>query len=200
MPLKTHRKQYSMGFAACSLRLNESIQVSKIFLELKDWSLVKQEVNIRNVLQARTPGTLKRLYQEISSRLRLLKEDEMKLLVYGTTQDQICLVWLAICRRYRFIAEFAKEVIQAKFLRLDTKLEISDFENFFEEKSQLYEELESISDITKKRARQIIFQMMREAKILSDANMLQGIILSEQFLKAIRVDKKNTSLYFPHII
>lgn len=186
-----------MGFTGCNLKLHESIQISALLLELKDWRLVKSQVNNSNLLQTRTPGTLKRLYQEISSRLRFLSTEELSLLVGGTLQEQKCLLWLAICRRYGFIREFAREVIRDKFLKAEYDLSIHDFERFFEEKSRLEPQLESLSYVTKKRARQMIFQISKEVDILSETNIIQGIILSQDFRETTNKVDKNSYLYFP---
>ena len=37
-------------------------------------------------------------------------------MVEGSSQEQKAVLWLAVCRHYRFIHEFATEVLREKFL------------------------------------------------------------------------------------
>ena len=120
-----------MSFTTGSLFRQESLKVAELFIACGDWNAVRKNVLSENLLQARTLNTLKRVYREISSRLKTLCEDELALMVNGTPQDQNQLLWLAVCRRYTFIADFSKEVLREKFISFKGVLQYEDFDAFF---------------------------------------------------------------------
>jgi len=45
-----------------------------------------------------------------------------EILVDGTRSEHNCQLWLATCKRYSFIQEFASEVLREKFLCMETEL------------------------------------------------------------------------------
>ena len=104
--------KYTMPFTTGGLFLHESMTVAGLYLALGDWTAVRDRVISGNLLQTRTVNTARRIIGEISARLELLTEEEMGILMEGSRQDRQHILWMAVCRRYRFIREFAVEVIR----------------------------------------------------------------------------------------
>ncbi|MDD4180637.1 MAG: DUF1819 family protein, partial [Victivallaceae bacterium] len=99
--------RYSMSFTTGSLFLRESVKLVPLYLDLGGWDAVRDKVITENLLQTRTLNTLKRVCREVISRLRVLSPNELEFLVEASHQEQAYLLWIAACRRYRFIADFA---------------------------------------------------------------------------------------------
>lgn len=192
-----HTELYSMSFIAGALLLSDSVQLATLFLELGDWNLVRDVVIDKNLLQMKKIKSSLRLYQEICSRLKTLTVEELELLVHGSVQDQSHLLWLAICRRYKFIADFAVEVLREKFLTLIGELNNEDFDIFFHQKSEMHEELDAIKPVTRVKARQVLFRMLRDANLLSSDRRIKGTILSSAFLNVILPEQRHDLLFFP---
>jgi len=190
-------KKYSMSFTTGSLFRQESLKVARLFIDFRDWNAVRKKVLSENLLQTRTLNTLKRVYREISSRLKTLCEDELALMVNGTPQDQSHLLWLAVCRRYTFIADFAKEVLRERFIGFKAVLHYEDFDAFFNQKAEWHDELDRIAHATQVKVRQIIFKMMREAGLLTDSHIINPVMLSAQLLQAIPQPQRQDLLIFP---
>ena len=190
-------KKYSMSFTTGSLFRQESLKIAELFLNLHDWNAVRKQVLSENLLQSRTLNTLKRVYREISSRLKTLCEEELALMINGTPQDQSQFLWLAVCRRYEFIADFAKEVLRERFIDFKTVLQYEDFDAFFNQKAEWHDELDRIAHATQVKVRQIIFKMMREAGLLTDSHIINPVVLSAQFLQAIPRQQRQDLLIFP---
>ena len=89
--------KYNMSFTAGGLLYHESVEVAKLYLSLTNWPSVRGKVFENNVLQARTQNTAKRIFREISSRLDLLTKEQLEILAEGSYQEQIQILWLAIC-------------------------------------------------------------------------------------------------------
>ena len=78
------------------------------------------------------------------------------------------LLWVAVCRRYPFIREFATEVLREHFLVLRRRLVFADFDHFLNAKALWHAELDDIAKSTQLKLRQNLFRMLREADLLSD--------------------------------
>jgi hypothetical protein len=186
-----------MSFTAGSLFPRESVKLTALYLDLGDWDAVRDKVITENLLQARTLNTLKRVCREVVSRLRTLSQSELEFLVEAIHQEQAYLLWLAVCRRYRFIADFAVEILRERYITLKTDLTYEDFDSFFNRKSEWHSELDEITPATRGKLRQVLFKMLREADLLTANNMINAAMLSPVFLDMINQGSRRDVLYFP---
>lgn len=191
------KDRYSMSFTTGSLFHRESVKLASLYLNLGDWNSVHEKVIAENLLQTRTLNTLKRVGSEVISRLKTLSPDELEFLVAGSHQEQAWLLWLAVCRRYRFIADFAVEVLRERCITLKNDLTCEDFDSFFNQKSEWHLELDEITPATRGKLRQVLFKMLREADLLTANNMIHAAMLSPGLLELIRQGRPKDVLYLP---
>ncbi len=189
--------RYSMSFTTGTLFYRESVRLATLFVDLKDWKIVRNTVLADNLLQARTQNTSKRVCQEIISRLKTLSVQELELLNKGTSQEQAYLLWLAICRRYTFIGDFAVEIIRERFISLKTDLSNEDFEAFIHKKSEWHSEIDAIQSSTRSKLRQVLFKMLREAELLTVNNTINAALLSPRLVQVIAHHQRQDLLFFP---
>lgn len=189
--------RYIMSFTTGSLFYHESVKLVGLYLNLGEWNLVHDKVIAENLLQTRTLNTLKRVYREVVSRLKTLNPAELEFLVEASHQEQAYLLWLAICRRYRFIADFAVEVIRERYISLKTDLTYEDFDSFLNRKSEWHSELDEISLATRSKLRQVLFKILKDADILTANNIINVAMLSPRLLELIHQGNRNEVLYFP---
>lgn len=185
-----------MSFTAGALLQSESVTIAKLYLELGSWNEVKDKAIANNVLQSRAVSTLKRISYEIISRLSTLTSEELILLVNSSHKDQAYLIWMAVCRHHKFIADFATEVLRERFITFKPDLQYSDFDVFFNRKCDWHSELDGLSISTKKKLRQVLFKMLREADFLDGKNNIQATILSPRLLDAIERNGGRDIMYF----
>lgn len=188
---------YSMSFTTGGLFYHESVKLAALYLEHRDWNIVRDRVLTENLLQARTINTSKRICREVISRLKSLTPSELDLLVQIIPQEQGYLLWLAVCRQYRFIAEFALEVIRERYITLKTDLKNEDFDSFFNKKSEWHAELDGIKPSSRIKLRQVLFKILREAGLLSSKNTIISAIFSKILLEVISQGNKRDLLFFP---
>lgn len=186
-----------MSFTTGSLFHRESVELTALYLDLGDWSSVRDKVIAENLLQTRTLNTLKRVCREIISRLRTLTLGELEFLVEGSHQEQAYLLWLAVCRRYRLIADFAVEVLRERYITLKSDLTHEDFDSFFNRKSEWHLELDGITSATRGKLRQVLFKMLREADLLTANSMIHTAMLSPRLLSLIQQGSHRDILHFP---
>lgn len=188
---------YCMSFSTGGIFLRESVDFAVLFLELKDWDSVRDKVLQGNLLQARTMNSSKRISSEIISRLKTLNPVEIDFLVHGSSHEQKHLLWLAICRYYKFIADFAVEVIRERYISLKSDLPYEEFDFFFNKKSEYHHELDQIRTSTRAKLRQVLFKILREVDILSENNIIHAAMPSPRLIKAAASANQQDIMVFP---
>jgi hypothetical protein len=186
-----------MSFTAGALLHQESLTVAALFDELGDWNATRDRVLDENLLRMRTSQAAKRIFREVSSRLKQLTPAELALLLDGTPQEQGHLLWLAVCKRYRFIYDFAVEVVREKFIRLDFDLPYDAYDVFFNHKAEWHSEVEGVAESTRKKLRQVLFKMMREANLLTQDDQIVPAMLTPRTIELIAADSPSYLLAFP---
>ena len=189
--------KYSLSFTTGALLYHESVKLAELYFDLGAWPTVRTQVLDQNLLQARTLSTAKKICREIISRLKLLTPDEMEILVDGTTQEQGHMLWLAVCKRYRFIFDFATEVLREKFLHLDLELTYEDYDTFFNAKAQWHDDLARLTETMQTKIRQVVFKMLREADLLTRDNTINPPMLTPRLVKAVCSGSQADIAVFP---
>lgn len=190
-------KKYNMSFTTGSLYHYESVTIVELYIELQDWNAARNKAITENLLQSRTLSTLKKVCGEVLSRLKTLSPRELNYLAQTNHQEQAYLLWIAVCRRYEFIADFATEVLRERYITLKSDLSYEDFDAFFNQKAEWHEELERITQSTRSKSRQVLFRILREANLLSDNNIIHAAMLSSELLVLLREECANDIFYFP---
>ena len=176
---------YKLSFTGAGLAVSESLKIAEAYIQLKDWEAVRRKAREENILQARTGASLRRTYREIAPRLVQLNEEQIKLLVEGSYQEQRQLLWYAVCKRYAYIREFAVEVLHEKFMRLDYELTDFDYQAFFSRKADWHEELDRLTKTTRVKIKTVLFRMLREAGLISEAHQIIPTTLLERVAQAL---------------
>ncbi len=189
--------KYSITFARRGLLLLDSTTLTDLYFKLHDWSKVRQHAIEENLLQTRTVSTAKKHSSEIVSRLRTLTEEQLHLLATAAIDEQRYLLWLAVCKRYKLLFDFAQEVLHEKYLQLDLRLSYEDYDQFFNSKAEWHEELSRLSMETHRKARQTVFQLMREAQLINKHNEILPVFVSAKFLRIVCQDSKDNLSIFP---
>lgn len=195
--VSTDSLHYSMSFTSGALLSHESITVAKIFSELADWGAVRDRVVAGNRLQMRTHNASQRICREVTSRLKKLTTTQLEIVLDGSQQEQCQVLWLAVCKRYCFIYDFAAETMREKFLRLDLHLTYEDYDIFFNGRAEWHPEVACVRSVTRGKQRQIVFKMMHEAGLLSGDRRIIPALLSARLADAIRCDDPAHFAVFP---
>ena len=127
--------KYTLSFNTRAALILDTITIARLYTEIGNWNDVRDTVLEHNTLQARTISTLKRIYSEISNRLKTLSDDEIDLLVKGTgherEKEQKQIVWLGICKRYLLIRDFTIEVLSHYYDKAQYSLSQDDYDAFY---------------------------------------------------------------------
>lgn len=190
-------EKYQMSFTTGGLFYRESVKIAELHAQLSEWNDVRARVLNDNLLQVQTANSTKRISREIISRLKCLAEEEMGLLVKGSRQEQIQILWVSICRKYKFIHEFVINVLREKYLRHNLSLTIDDYNAFFNAKAQWHDELAKLSSSTQVKLRQVVFRIMKEAEIITRDGKIKPGILSPRIVGVLKKHSHADFAFFP---
>jgi len=186
-----------MSFTTGGIFRQESIVFSELYLESGDWRSIREQVFDKNILQTRTISTATKRFREIHKRLQTLSLKELELLIEGGVHEQAYILWLAICRCYQFIGDFAIEVLRERYITLKGDLNYEDYDFFFAKKEENHPELEKIKLSSQKKLRQVLFKMLKEADLLMDNNLINAAMLTPRLINVISLTDSKDLLFFP---
>lgn len=190
-------ERYQLSFTTGGLFLHEASAVAECYLRLGDWPATRARVRQDNLLQVRTAAAATRISKEITARLQQLNELELQTLLESGFRDQAYLLWVAACRRYAFIHDFAIEVLREQYLLLRRQLAFADYDSFYNGKALWHAELDEIARSTQLKLRQNLFRMLREADLVSDQHEIHPAQLSPHLAQLLAKQGRQELLVFP---
>jgi hypothetical protein len=188
-------KNYSLSFTAGSLLFKETKDVIEIYLTQLDWIKSYKIVLDENILQYRSQRAVKRVFSEIKQRIAQLTVDDLNYLLASDRETQVGIIWIAICMQYRIIYEFISETVPNKIIMLDNNLSYLDYDRFFELKAEENEALAKTAESTQKKAKSVIFKMLRQVGILNQEQLSPMILPNRLGDFIINKDKKLLRLF-----
>ncbi|MEP3524002.1 MAG: DUF1819 family protein [Hyphomicrobiales bacterium] len=193
-------QNYKMSFSTGGLLLNESIEVARLHVESETWEQTILRAMDEMATSLPKLASNRRTLREISNRLLTLSSKERAYLTQNADRsEQQALLWIATCRAYRFIREFAVEVIRERYLSYQLDLPLESFDILFEAKAEWDEGLAGLSQSTRLKLRQIMFRMMREAGVISLDYRIQTAILSTCLRNMLKEQNPEELAVFPGI-
>ena len=188
--------RYALSFTSGALLTREAVIAAPLFLEVRDWGLVRDQLRSENSLQARTASSGFRLAREVAQRLAVLTDPELELLRDASPSERGHLMWAAACRRYALIGDFAEEVVRERFLLLTPTLGYDDFDSFVRGKALWHPELAEVKDSTLQKLRSTVFRMLTEAGLLAGGEIVNAA-LSERVRDALDAQLPSDLRYLP---
>ena len=196
--MNIEHQPYKMSFAVGGLLLNESVEVARLHNQAEPWDATLRRALEEGVTSLPKAASRRRTLREIVNRISTLNDDELDYLVEEADRhDQQALLWLATCRAYRFVREFATEVIRERYLSYQLDLPLESFDILLAAKAEWDEGLAGISPATRAKLRQILFRMMREANVVSDDNRILSAYVSPRFKALVGETCPQDLILFP---
>jgi len=194
------KTKYRLSFGTGNAYINESNLILKKYLENKDWKETEKYSIENNILNTNNLGSAKRIFREISLRLKSLSNEEQEFFIRSNYVDQSILIWISICRTYRFIGDFSSMIILEKFNSYQLELDYNDFNYFYEKQKVFHEELNLLKDSTRKKLRQVIFRIMKDLNIISKTLEITPLFPSIELKEISKSTKKDLKLFLPGVI
>jgi len=182
--------KYLLSYTAVSLQAHEAEIIANLYKETLDWDRVAKSVIDDDALQKGTIATRKREFIEFKKRLQTLTSEQLAYYEKATSSDVRNLTMLSCFKLYTFIFDFATEILRNKLLLFDFQLLNSDYEAFYDSKKVAYDNLNTISEATQYKLKQVMFKMFEQAEFIDSVKnkTIQKPYLSEELIKLIVQD------------
>jgi len=182
--------KYILSYTTASLSAYESEVMVGLYLESDDWSSVRESVIDENVLQKGSLTGRRKLFNELKKRLETLTSEQLAFYVDASSSDVKNLTMLSCFKLYGFIYDFTTEVMRKKLLLFDFQVLNSNYESFYDSKAVSFENLNTISEATQKKLKQVMFKMFEQAGFIDSVKTknIQKPYLSEELMKLIVQD------------
>lgn len=132
-------------------------------------AVIRSQAIASNVLAIQSETANARYVRETLKRLSALTFDELTILTGDDAMpsDRRLIMWLAMCRYYAFVGDFATDVLRERFLLGEPTVTFDDYARFVRNKTLWHPELETLTDATAKKLRSCLFGAMAEAELLT---------------------------------
>ena len=190
--------KYRMSFSVGGLMLNESLVIARAYRVGERWADARERLLAQGASSLPKLASQTRALREVYDRIGHLSDAERHYLsAEADRAEQQAMMWLAICRTYRFVHEFSVEVINERYQswRFDLGLEV--FDRFLAEKSECDPSLAELSSLTCAKLRQVLFRILRESGLRSDEGRIQPIWLSGRMKRLIEESNPADLRVFP---
>lgn len=158
--------------------LNESLVIAQSYRTGEPWAAARERLLLEGASSLPKLASQTRALREVYDRIGTLTESERLWMVEDADRaGQQALMWLAICRTYRFVREFAVEVISERFAGWRLELGHEAFDRFLAGKAEFDQGLADLSPSTCAKLRQVLFRILREAGLLSSSGEIQPVLL-----------------------
>ena len=185
---------YRLGFVTGGLFAHQARIAAELYLDTDNWETVKDRVREDNLFQTRTPSTGTRYLLEVVRRLKALNQKQLQVVAKDNHKDRCQVMWVAACRHYQLLGDFAHDVVRDRYLHGDSHLAPKDFTRFVHQQSLWHPELEEKTERTISNLRQNAFLMLRQASMLEPDGLVVGAFFSAPVLDCLQ---PNDFLFFP---
>lgn len=192
------KSKYRMSFSVGGLMLNESLMIAQSYQSGESWASARERLLTQGASSLPKLASQTRALREVYDRIGHLSEFERHYVsAEADRAEQQAMIWLAICRTYSFVYEFAVEVISERYQswRLDLRHEV--FDRFLAEKAERDTGLAELSSSTCAKLRQVLFRILRETSLISVEGRIQPIWLSGRMKRLIEENNPADLRIFP---
>lgn len=178
--------------------LNESITIAQAYRTGEPWADARERLLGQGASSLPKMASQTRALREVYDRICHLSDVERHyLLAEADRAEQQAMVWLAICRTYRFVSEFAVEVLSERYRSWRLELGHEVFDRFLMEKAESDPRLAKLSSSTCAKLRQVLFRILREAGLQSAEARVQPVWLSSRMRRLIEEHDPAELQFFP---
>lgn len=190
-------QRYKLSFTTGRLFLQNASLVAEMYERVHDWRDVRAAIDSDNLLQTRASRSATRMGGELIQRLQELTDSEIAILAVAMGEERAHLMWVATCRRYALIGEFAEEVLRDRFLQLASDVLPEHFDSFIRGKALWHDELGEVTPKTMQKLRSTIFLLMRDAGLTDDDGSIVPAVLSTRVLDELVKQTPSDVRFFP---
>jgi hypothetical protein len=185
--------RYKADITAGALKLPESRHIADLLLRqvaAEEWTDATVK---RNVLQARSPATARRLTRLIRGRLETMGPDLWKLVRDGKGSVATHAVFAAAVKHSPLLGDFLRIVVGEQYRLFGTALSNKLFDDYLEGCRERDPEMPQWNETTRKRLRSSVFQMLAQAGYIENTRnlKLQTVHIAGQVLRYMKANQED---------
>jgi hypothetical protein len=155
---------YTLSFAVGGLFLFEGIALARLRAAGSPWDEVRHAVPAGVFVARGGASSVKRIRNEVVGRLTRLTGKEITHLAFRGMTDTRALIWVAACRKYQILAEFALEVLDERLRTFQPEIRVTDFDALLDAKGLHAEEITRLTPSSRTRLRRRTFRSPHQAE------------------------------------
>lgn len=190
-PVRVTRPPYTLSFTVGGLFLFEGIELARLHGSCASWEEVRRTAPDDVFVAKGGPSSVERIRNEVIRRLSTLTSDEIDHLATAGMTDARALMWVAACRKYRILAEFAVEVLDERLRSFQPEIRVTDFDALLDAKGVNAAEIARLAPSTRARLRSGAFRMLREAELLDAVSRVWAPRLSDPLRDLLARDPRS---------
>lgn len=192
--------KYLLSMSGSTARVQESLIAARAYLELGDWQTVRKSIVDDNLFQINAVSSRKRVGQEIVKRLRTLSDNEVEFLASSAGDDRCAMLWVAICRTYKFVRDFSQQALAERYDHSAIDLPIEVYDVFFDKQAEIHPELDRLTKSGRSKMRSVVFKMLRECRLINDENKITPLYTSPAFTEVLGENRADELALFPGVM
>jgi len=182
---------YTLSFTVGGLFLFEGIELARLSATCLSWEEVRRAAPDGVFVAKGGASSVKRIRNEVIGRLSTLNPEEIYHLASSGMTDARALMWVAACRKYCILAEFAHDVLDERLRTYQPEIRMADFDAFLDAKGVNAAEIARLAPSTRARLRSGAFRMLREAELLDAESRVRALPLSETLRNLLGQDRRS---------
>ena len=190
MPNQKAGPRYRADITAGSLKVTESRRIADLLLHEVDADGWTDAIVKRNILQARTPATARRLARLIRSRLESMGPDLWKLVRDGQGSVATHAVFAAAVKQSPLLGDFLGMVVADQYRRFGKTISNKMFADYLDGCRERDPLMPAWTEETQERIRSSVFQMLAQAGYLENTRSLklQSVHIADQVIHCLKVN------------
>lgn len=180
---------YNFAFTGASMKFHDFMRLA-YYVEENQIDIMVEDIDPNLIMGRSNTRTNQREFRELLKRYKLLTPTQRKVIIELDVSGQKQLAMVGICKLYAFIRDFIIEVVREKFTSLDFQLTDGDYQSFLNRKMELHPELETFSESTSKKARQVTWKILEQGGLIDnskDRNILPQFV-NQQVINVVKSD------------
>jgi hypothetical protein len=165
--------RYRADITAGSLKLAESRHIADLLLRGADASGWADAIVGRNILQAKSPATARRLARLLRSRLEAMGPDLWLLVRDGKGSVAAHAAFAAAVKHSAVLADFLSLIVNEQYRVFGAALSNKMFDDFLDSCRERDPEMPQLNESTRRRLRSSVFQMLAQAGYLENTRSLK---------------------------
>mgnify|MGYP001552483509 FL=1 len=183
---------YENDLSGGSLMVRESRAIADLLLQGADVGQWEHQLYIENILQKRSPASIKRNVSTIRKRLERLNPDFWQLLHDGDDELAKQIALCGVLERNPLLVEFMETVVKDAYVARSLQLENYYWTDFLNERAQRDRNIATWKDSSKKKMGQVAFRILTEAGYIKSAQSLelQHVMLRPEIIQLLELNNK----------